>query len=128
MPAGRPSSYTEKKTDEICALIAQGKSVLEISKRKDMPVKDTIYKWLARYPEFAEKYTRARECQSEVYAQDILNIADASTPETYQVDRLRIDARKWKASKLAPKKWGDRLDVNATVASTVVLNPDADEL
>ena len=107
--AGRPSEYTEEKADAICALISQGESVKSIGGMKDMPSEAGIYKWLAAYPTFVEKYTRAREQQADVYSQQIVDIADSATPEDYMVAKLRLDARKWAASKLAPKKYGDRM-------------------
>jgi hypothetical protein len=76
---------------------------------------------------FAEQYTRAREEQAETHADEIVSIAD-ETPQTVMVldkngealdikldsayiqwQRQRIDARKWTASKLRPKKYGDRV-------------------
>ena len=94
MPGGRPTDYTPEIADAVCELIVQGDSVLQLSKRDDMPSETAIYTWLSKHEEFAVKYAHARQSQAEVYAQDIINIADKSTPETYQVDRLRIDARK----------------------------------
>ena len=109
MTMGRPSEYTSEKADAICALISQGESVRSIGQRKDMPSEAGIYKWLANHPEFVEKYTRAREQQADVYSHQIVDIADSATPEDYMVAKLRLDARKWAASKLAPKKYGDRM-------------------
>ena len=107
---GRPSSFTPKKGDAICSLIASGESVRSIAQRKDMPAESTIYLWLANEPAFSEKYTRAREQQADVYAQEIVTIADDA--EDAQIARLQMDARKWAASTLAPKKYGDKLDLN----------------
>ena len=127
MPGGQPTKYTEEKATKICSLIAEGKSVRAIAKLKDQPSEATIYNWLVAHPEFLEKYTRAREQQAEVYAQEIIDIADDSTgdmtvdPETgaerlnsehVQRSKLRIDARKWAASKLQPKKYGDRTAID----------------
>lgn len=108
--SGRPSSFTPEKADAICSLIASGESVRTISQRKDMPAESTIYLWLAKEAVFSEKYARAREQQADVYAQEIVTIADEA--EDAQIARLQMDARKWAASKLAPKKYGDKLDLN----------------
>src|SRR5215467_6909568 len=38
---------------------------------------------------------RAREAQADKYFQEIVEIADAATPETVNVARLRVDSRKF---------------------------------
>jgi hypothetical protein len=91
-------------------MIASGQSVRAISQEADMPAESTIYLWLASESSFSEKYARAREQQADVYAQEIVTIADDA--KDAQIARLQMDARKWAASKLAPKKYGDKLDLN----------------
>ncbi len=56
-----------------------------------------------------ERYARAREAQADKYFQEIVEIADAATPETVNVARLRVDSRKFAVARLAPKKYGDRI-------------------
>jgi hypothetical protein len=67
--------------------------------------------WLALDAEFAAQYARAREEQADYYADEIIEIAD--TAEDANLARLRIDARKWKASKLRPKKYGEKIDLTS---------------
>jgi hypothetical protein len=64
---------------------------------------------------FREQYELARRLQAEAYADEITMIADDAEPGTVQVQRLRVDARKWVASKLKPKKYGDRQAVDVSV-------------
>ena len=109
---GRPSDFTQEIADEICEHIAQGKSVRWICSDEKMPGQTTVYRWLRENDEFRQQYTHARELQAEYYADEIIEIADEAKNEDAQVARLRVDARKWKASKLAPKKYGDKLDLN----------------
>ena len=81
----------------------------------------TIYKWLAESPEFSERYAHAREQQADFYADEIIEIADNCPPETGEVAKakLKIDARKWKAARLAPKKYSEKteLDLKSTDGS-----------
>ncbi|MBL4859396.1 MAG: hypothetical protein JKX96_00590, partial [Acinetobacter sp.] len=70
----------------------------------------TVFRWLVKYKEFSDNYARARDEQSEGYADEIVYIADNAKDPA--LARLQIDARKWVASKLKPKKYGDRLDLN----------------
>ena len=63
-----------------------------------------------RSPGFAQKYLRARELQQDREADKIVAIADEA--DDAAIARLRIDSRKWRAAKMAPRKYGDRLDLN----------------
>ena len=66
-------------------------------------------------------YARAREERADLLAKEILEIADAPCKDTVEVQhaRNRIDTRKWLASKLAPRKYGDRAehDVRGGIAT-----------
>ena len=76
-----------------------------------MPNIVTVMRWLAdpAHSDFANKYARARETQADVMDGKILEVADACKPDTAAADRVKIDAYKWRASKLAPKRYGDLL-------------------
>ncbi len=120
---GRPSSYTQEIADEICALLADGKSLKKICEMDNMPSKATVFNWLAKNEAFLDNYTRAREAQADTLADEICDIADDGTndylsdengrkvvnQEVIARSRLRVEARKWIASKLKPKKYGDRV-------------------
>jgi hypothetical protein len=127
MPAGRPSTYTPEIAAFICQRIANGESARKICADEDMPALASIFNWIAAHPEFLEQYTRARETQMEAMAQEIIDIADDGRNDLIEQDlgygvivqkvdqehiqrsRLRVDTRKWLMSKLAPKKYGDKL-------------------
>lgn len=106
---GHPPIYTPELADLICLRIAQGVSLNAICKEPDMPSAPTVYSWLFKEKDFINKYAHARESQSEVYAQEMIELADtcALTPEQINKVKLQIDTRKWIASKLKPKKYGD---------------------
>jgi hypothetical protein len=134
---GRPSEFSPEVANEICERIAKGESLRAICKGDDqtaegwMPNQATVYRWLASKEEWAEafreQYARAREMQAETFVDAIVEIADATDEPAkaklamseggeivvrdHNRDRLRIEARKWAASKLAPKKYGDKLDL-----------------
>lgn len=90
-----------------------------------MPDKATVFRWLADRPDFRDQYARARDEQADFYAEEILQISDDGRNDYYVTEdgteivnhdhiarsRLRVDSRKWLASKLAPKKYGDKVDV-----------------
>jgi hypothetical protein len=113
---GRPSSYTEEMGLRICEHIMQGKAFTwEKLREEGLPSPSTIFRWLEDNESFRLKYARARELQATIYADEILTIADSC--EDPNKARLQVDARKWHASKTAPKVWGDlqRVEVNTTI-------------
>lgn len=76
--------------------------------------------WLRDDAELAERYARARDDLIERIADEILSISDQDVPLTaegkkdwaaVQKQRLQVDSRKWLLSKLAPKKYGDRIEI-----------------
>lgn len=93
-----------------------------------MPAKSTVMKWLTLHPEFVDQYARAREAQADHFAEEILEISDdgsndwmerrnddgdvvavVADHEHISRSKLRVDSRKWLMSKLAPKKYGDKV-------------------
>jgi hypothetical protein len=116
---GRPSEYTTDKAQQICAMMLERKadgnvmSLRDICALPGMPSESSVYKWRSTVPEFAEMYARAREEQTHLTAEDVIKIAD--TEEDPNRARVRIDARKWYASKLNRKDYGDSLDLGGSV-------------
>lgn len=104
----RPSSFSEEIADDICQRIADGKSLRSICSHEGMPSRESVRRWLADNENFRGQYARAREEQADYYADEIIEIADLA--EDPQKARVQIDARKWKASKMAPKKYGDKVE------------------
>jgi len=114
---GRPSSYTSELAQKICRAIADGRPLNRVCREEDWcPSEYTVYNWLDKQPQFAKQYARAREQQQEVFAAEVISIADTE-PDPARA-RNRMDARKWYASKVAPKKWGDRVEIDARVETT----------
>ena len=74
-----------------------------------MPARCTVLRWAASDPQFRDMYAHARARQADALAEEIIGIGDNATIETVHVARLRCDNRKWYASKLAPRVYGDRL-------------------
>lgn len=113
---GRPSSYTKELGDKVLWLLASGKPLTPtMTKEHGLPDPTTIYRWTEANEAFRLEYMRARMFQAHVYADQTLEIAD--TAEDANLARLQIDARKWYASKVLPKIYGDKanVEVNHTV-------------
>ena len=124
---GRPTDYSSLIVSEICEQLSEGKSLRSICKAKRLPSCSTIFLWLSKYPEFSEQYARAREEQADAIADECLDIAE--TEPDVQRARLKIDVRKWCASKMKPRKYGDRITQEHTglgggpIQNTWVVNP-----
>jgi hypothetical protein len=107
---GRPTKLTPQLKEEICERIAYGESLAGILKSDPkFPTYPVIMGALKADEEFLKMYARAREDQADYLADEILEIADTADAKNSQAVRVRVDARKWIASKLRPRKYGDRI-------------------
>lgn len=105
-----------------------------------MPDVSTVYRWLAANEKFRDLYARAREDQADTLADEIQAIADEpmlgqkttkkanGDVEVVEGDmiehrKLRVDARKWIAAKLKPRKYGERLEHEHSGSVNVQLAP-----
>lgn len=71
----------------------------------------TFYGWLEDEQSLSEMYARARESRGELLAEEIIAIADTANDRNANAVRVKVDARKWCAARMAPKRWGDRIEV-----------------
>lgn len=125
---GRPSKYTDELAEEICFRLANRESLNSICKDDHMPVDQTVCNWAINDVNgFRDRYTAARDVALDKMADEVIEIADnmtfveetseskegtsVSRREHYQHRRLQFDARRWYLSKLAPKRYGDKLDL-----------------
>ena len=127
MSRGRPSTYTEEMGNRICDKLTEGVSLRKLCMQKEFPTASTVYVWLDRFPDFAEKYARAREAATEDMLEDILQIADDDKIDPND-KRVRIDTRKWAMGKLKPKKYGDKqtVDVGNKDGETLKVDSNVD--
>jgi len=137
---GRPTKFNQQTADLICMMLSEGMSLRQILKADTvgaLPAQSTVYEWLIRHPLFAEQYARAREEQADTNADEILDIADEMPPEytdkegrtsldaTYiNWQKNRIEARKWTAAKLRPKKYGDRVALEGVEGGAAIKTED----
>lgn len=64
--------------------------------------------WVEKTAERASSYSRAREAGASALADETIEIADEAEPQTAQVAKLRIEARRWLAGKINPEAYGDK--------------------
>ena len=125
---GRPSDFTQELADEICRRIAEGESLRSICEPEGMPAPSTVCLWVVSNASFSEQYARARDAQADHYADEIVSIADTEADPAKA--RVRVDARKWVASKLKPKRYGEKVElehggsVEIREVRRVIVDPD----
>jgi len=122
------AEFSPELFDRICERIAEGESLRAICEDPDMPARVNVIRWLEKDDALRNQYARARELQADHEFDEIKVIADLADAEDVQVARLRIDARKWRAGKLRPKVYGDKVDVSGNVGFTVTLAGDDADL
>lgn len=128
--------FSNELAESILDRIADGESLRAICKDKNYPSRQTVLRWLwgeneeANVFGFVAKYARAREAQGDLMDDRILEEAEKVTSETAQAVRVRVDAFKWRASKLRPKVYGDKLDAthNVNVTGAELSNAAIDKL
>ncbi len=113
---GRPSSYSEQLVDRICTDISEGITLKSIANKYGITT-STIYNWLSKHEYFRISYQNAKELYSELLFQDIMvleaRMLDGDiTPAEF---KAAASVRKWVLSKLSPKRFGDKLEVTATI-------------
>lgn len=126
--AEQPKAKTRRKLDakafeDFCAHIGDGGS-LRAWARKAGYSPARLVKWILSDPLLQKLYREARRLQADAHIDELIELADESVPldENGRMDsgavndkRLRIDTRKWIASKFHPGMYGDRVDADITL-------------
>ena len=124
---------TPEQVDAILEDVACGLSDVKAAESRGIDRK-TFYRRMLADEELRHRYARAKDAGLEVWSDEINSIPDAADQDAAAVAkaRLQVDSRKWLLSKLAPKKYGDRLDVehggniNVTVKRFSTKDSDGD--
>jgi len=117
-----------------------------LAKHTWMPSVAQARRHIANDLDYQARYEKALQDRADKLAEEIIEISDSAPPEGLEAaamsawvadKRLRVDARKWVAAKLQPKRYGDRIDVSVvdtrisvmdalTQAKQRVLNDNSD--
>lgn len=117
--------YSQESKDKISQIVLDGMtdkglSCFKACQKAGVP-NSTFMRWLDLDAALAERYARARHDLIERIAQDMLDITDQDVGTTLegkkdwmavQKQRLQVDTRKWLLSKLAPQRYGDKLELS----------------
>ncbi|MEO8996667.1 MAG: hypothetical protein ABI284_04375 [Nitrosospira sp.] len=128
---GAQTIKTPELLDTLFAGISLGRSARAMCVEVGISQR-VLWNWLACDEDLMRQYLRAKELCVDAYAEEIIEISDDGSKDTYidekgkqVIDReviaraqLRIDARKWYAARLAPRKYGDKLPVTHEAGDT----------
>lgn len=126
-------AYSKEEREDIinsiCAHISEkNQSLRSALLLEGMPDKNQFYKWIRENESFREQYARACEERADHIFEEILEITDDNAldisvdsdgnakvnGEVVNRSRLKVDARKWMLSKMNPKKYGDKQEIDHT--------------
>ena len=108
------STYTPEKAEEVLWHMREGLSLRKSCAAAGVG-KTAFLLWVESVDGLKDQYTRARTEMLDVQAEELEEIGDEAAKAETAVQvaglRLKADNRKWLLSKLAPKKYGDRLEL-----------------
>ena len=141
---GRPTKCTPVVVDEICRRIADGETLKSICEDEHMPHARKVLEWAQNDSHgFTAPYRRAQEQQAHRFVDELVEIADdgrndwmvrkgrdgqdyySVNNEAVQRSRMRMEVRKWLASKRLPDLYGDNqtVDVRHTIDVARIVRP-----
>jgi hypothetical protein len=116
---GRPSKYMKTLGDEICTRIAGGESLRAICRESDKPVLSTVLLWVVdeKHKHFSEQYARSRIAAGYSHADEMLELRHRVVDGELepQAAKVVMDALKWGAERMAPKKHGAHQTIEHSV-------------
>ncbi|MFI3903973.1 terminase small subunit protein [Ochrobactrum sp. S1502_03] len=124
---GRPSKRTPEMEEAIINGLMDGYSLVQICASDTMPNRRTILRWMEDDEAFATRCARAREIQADLMDDKIIQLIDDVNVENASAMRVKLSALQWRAAKLAPKKYGDKQEVEHT-GQVIMIAPEASDL
>lgn len=110
---GRPNSYSDEIGTRICERIADGESIRRICEDEEFPHRNTVRRWLVDVPAFSAKCARAWDEQADTFTEKQTELAEkviAGEVDPHAA-KVAVSTWQWLASKRAPKRYGDRLEL-----------------
>jgi len=119
---GRPMKWPPEHPVwlEIVGQVSSGKALSTVLRQDNMPTWVGFHAMVAQDAKLATAYEKAVQDRADRLADEILHLSDEPMPEHLegamasawvQQKRMQVDARKWIASKLKPRTYGDRIDM-----------------
>src|SRR5258706_8280968 len=103
------TNYSPEIADTICNHMAEGRSLRSVCSDPGLPSEGTVRGWAARNVNgFGDRYRAARLLLLEFWSDQIVDIADDGDLDPRD-RQMRVNTRQWLMSKLAPRRYGERL-------------------
>ena len=115
-PRTRPPVTDPAACARLCRMLENGIAMRIACLQQDVPSETEVYETMAKDVGFRSFIARAREVAQHAIIDETVAMADAATTEDWQVVKLRIWARQWRAGKIAPKVYGDKVTQEITGA------------
>jgi hypothetical protein len=114
----RTFPYTAILGDQICEMVAEGRTLVDISREEGMPSYSEIARWRVRYPEFNRMYAQARKDRAEIYFHRILEEIErvSADRDDIALARLKTDIYKFAAKVSAPDEYAEKSTIDAKIA------------
>jgi hypothetical protein len=110
--------------DLICERIAGDESVRAIL--RDLGVnRSTLYRLADSDADFGTKYARAMQDRADAIHESMSELEESVLTNETKPDAARVVlwSRQWRAAKLNPKRYGDKLEHSGQVGVAVTLTP-----
>jgi hypothetical protein len=98
--------------EDILKRLREGETLTGICRTAGYPSAGAVRYWVGREEALYSAYARARELGYQGMADQLLDIADQSSKESWSRDQLRLSTRQWLLSKALPRMYGDRVQVS----------------
>jgi hypothetical protein len=113
------SRYTPELAASILKRVSEGATLRKVCRDEGIP-ESTVRTWARdNRHNFAAQYAQARAMQVDALADELLEVAYRDDLDAND-KRVRCDTIKWTLSKLAPKRYGDRLLVAGDSENPIV--------
>lgn len=119
MSTERPTLFSDTLAAEICQRLADGELLGDICRAARMPSRDTVRRWQGENGPFRDRYAIARDQQADALAEEAIHIARNADADAVAVCRLQIDTIKWLIAKISPKRYGEKVMLDAAVKASL---------
>lgn len=112
----RLTLYTPELAERIFERLSGGEALAAICADDDMPTSWSVLKWADKDPEgFGADYRSALEARAEWFLAEHQRIRiTAVDRESAAAARVQLIALEWTMSKMAPTRYGDRVNVDVS--------------
>lgn len=108
----RPDYDQPAVVEAVCERLAGGESLSAVCRAKGMPTLRTFLRWCEADDAVAGEYNRALQARAEWYSAEHDRIRKTAVDrDTSAAARVQLCGLEWQMSRMAPRRYGDRIDV-----------------